>query len=1050
MSDNESYTDKLLDGEDASISDAETVITSPDLSRDENPDAEKAIECDDADIEDLKHLFGGNALPPEYYQGTIEGFDDGKYKKRNYSDGMKILKHLCEDLWGEFCTTILKRDPQECFENIHEESSIRLPYKFLEWRLNQRIGRDGRRLKGVKKFSSLLTYWKVFCIAFKDAVGEKLDPQLGQSMQNGLTELATKYALSYEKRMNRCMSIDDLKDQNQTTIATTEKSFILGEMRVLAVLYTLLLSPAGSRPMSILKMTFGDLSFAKARDPEGGPHQILIRFSLRFTKTWLGPKATKTHPLPEHFLGSSFLLSTHVFLLGLMFHHRAFRAPDLISPEQLDFLDIHSGDRELSLPLKQDIQDTFLFRKIIKTATGYEMSAEQLPYNVVHRMLRMIGQILGREYPTISYSLRYNTGNALDRDPHVSDSLRNVILGHQDSTVFQNHYLGREIAVDTSAIVQGLEPKQTMMIQATSLGHSASKRRPRHLTTEQHEKIKSHPTVVRLQKEVLQHARRSEEYSKAVKDLSKVKLRLQNEEKQKMLDEWTAEQAVEDIQRQLHGMGFKPPAEDTASAPQGQEQKKFTEALNVPPSKKVEEYFPQRNEAISAIMAYCRVYEGPPSRRRRTEPVRPVQQANDLELNNETLKDAVLKSVMVDDAVKRPRKCFVCVGNALRPDSIDSGFSSLTADFYSSSDLNKHFRRFHLQNLQEGQTLECPACSGVLLEHKQEFMAHAQVVHGIHLRVGNSYEADSKKNNAIIGCKNDRRSRKRAAESSILVARDDSRKSGNSANHTDRNSNNTNKRQKRLEHAITSGEMSVDRRTRYDAGYLPATAEANKRNYTASANDVDDRNGRSSKRQRLEPANRREEDSASRRTKYYAGYSPVSTEAHNRNYTASTNDADDENGRPSKRQKPTSYHASKVASSEYEGERRSPVASGNGSFSGVPRASTFENQPNRRERTAVRPRASLLLRRFSPADTKTQTDVASDGDRAKTARQYQPSVRFSDQSSDDNPNHRNRPSKTPTSGAEEYSSERSRSGSRSPQNAGPKSSKERTYTSGIY
>ncbi|KAF1729897.1 hypothetical protein CRV24_010441 [Beauveria bassiana] len=182
----------------------------------------------------------------------------------------------------------------------------------------------------------------------------------------------------------------------------------------------------------------------------------------------------------------------------------------------------------------------------------------------------------------------------------------------------------------------------------------------------------------------------------------------------------------------------------------------------------------------------------------------------------------------------------------------------------------------------------------------------------------------------------------------------------------------------------------------------------------ASANDVDDRNGRSSKRQRLEPAMRRGEDSASRRTKSYAGYSPLSTEAHKRNYTASTNDADDKDGRPSKRQKPTSYHASKVASSEYEGEKQSPVTSGNGSFSGVPRASTFEN-PNRRERTAVRPRASLLLRRFSPADTKTQTDVASDGDdRAKTARQYQPSVHSSDQFSDDNSNRRNRPSKTPT------------------------------------
>lgn len=122
MSDNESYTDELFDGDDASISDAETVIASPDelfdgkdasmsdaetvivsqdLSGDENHDAEEVIECDDAEMEDLTHLFGGNTLPPEYYQSTIEGFDDAKYKKRNYSEGMKILKHLCEELWGE-------------------------------------------------------------------------------------------------------------------------------------------------------------------------------------------------------------------------------------------------------------------------------------------------------------------------------------------------------------------------------------------------------------------------------------------------------------------------------------------------------------------------------------------------------------------------------------------------------------------------------------------------------------------------------------------------------------------------------------------------------------------------------------------------------------------------------------------------------------------------------------------------------------------------------------------------------------------------------------
>ena len=582
-----------------------------------------------------------------------------------------------------------------------------------------------------------------------------------------------------------------------------------------------------------------------------------------------------------------------------MFHHRAFRAPDLISPEQLDFLQIHPGERELSLPLKPDIQDTFLFRKIIKTATGYEMSTEQLPYNVMHRMIKIIGQILGREYPTISYSLRYNTGSALDRDrtstfpqsgfdaklsiAHVSDSLRNLILGHKDSGVFQNHYLGREIAVDTLAIVQGLEPQQAMMIQATSLGHSASKRRPRHLTAEQREKLKSHPMILRLEKEVQKHARGSEKYGKATKELTKVKLRLQDEEKQKMLDEWTAEQAVEDIQRQLHGKGFKPPAEDTTSTPQGQEQQRFTEAFSVLPSKKVEEYFPQRNEAISAIVAYCRVYEGPPSRRPRAEPARPVQQADGLELNNESRKEIMLKSVMVDNAVERPRKCFVCVGNALRLDSNDPGFLALTADYYSSSTLNKHFRRSHLQNLRKGQTVKCPACSGVQLEHKQEFMTHAEVFHGIHLRAGNVYEADSRERNGDIDCDKDRRSGKRDADSSILMVQDDSEKLGRFTNHTDRSSHRPNKRQRHV---------------------------------------------------------REEGDSAGRRTKHSAGYSP---EANKRSHTALRNDVDNENGTPSKRQKPTSYHPSKLAPSEYDVKQRRPVTSEGDSSGDVFRVGTSKN-----------------------------------------------------------------------------------------------------------
>jgi len=86
------------------------------------------------------------------------------------------------------------------------------------------------------------------------------------------------------------MTIDDLKERLETTITTTEKLFDLGELRILAALFLLLIAPFGSRPTAILRLRFGDLRVILARDPEGGPHKLLARFSPEFTKTYLGIK----------------------------------------------------------------------------------------------------------------------------------------------------------------------------------------------------------------------------------------------------------------------------------------------------------------------------------------------------------------------------------------------------------------------------------------------------------------------------------------------------------------------------------------------------------------------------------------------------------------------------------------------------------------------------------------------------------------------------------------------------------------------------------------
>jgi Protein of unknown function (DUF3435) len=86
------------------------------------------------------------------------------------------------------------------------------------------------------------------------------------------------------------MTTETLKDQIETTLSTTKKSFDLGELRIYAALFHLLLAPGGSRPECILMLRFMDIRVTLARDPEGGPNNVLLKFTPEFTKTYLGAK----------------------------------------------------------------------------------------------------------------------------------------------------------------------------------------------------------------------------------------------------------------------------------------------------------------------------------------------------------------------------------------------------------------------------------------------------------------------------------------------------------------------------------------------------------------------------------------------------------------------------------------------------------------------------------------------------------------------------------------------------------------------------------------
>lgn len=56
-------------------------------------------------------------------------------------------------------------------------------HTFLDWVLNLRRGKDGRRLPGTKCKSSLDTFWKVFRLVYERETSNKITTQMNRQMR---------------------------------------------------------------------------------------------------------------------------------------------------------------------------------------------------------------------------------------------------------------------------------------------------------------------------------------------------------------------------------------------------------------------------------------------------------------------------------------------------------------------------------------------------------------------------------------------------------------------------------------------------------------------------------------------------------------------------------------------------------------------------------------------------------------------------------------------------------------------------------------------------
>ncbi|KAI2959645.1 hypothetical protein CBS147352_10781 [Aspergillus niger] len=707
----------------------------------------------DNDISDAALLFADNEHPPEYYIQQLANFDETDYTKEDYGKGTTALLNRVEEKWSQFCT-FLRKDPREEFARL----SISIMYTFLDWVLNLRRGKDGRRLPGIKCKSSLDTFWKVFRLVYERETSNKITKQMNRQMRRVIRRLAKRHKLSTKGRDKPPMDVEDLAKVVETTVSTTKKKFGHGRHRIELALFLQLAGLTTNRPQAILDLRYRHIRVSLLRDPQGGPHRIIIEFTFEFTKEWLGTKDANTYILPEIIFDPSLVLSPHVFLLGLIFADRAFDRCEgeevLVSASQIPRLRIPDERNELPLHIDPALDDVPIFRKSERTLQGISISPDEpLPYSTIEPWVKNIGVYTGLPQVTRPYSLRYGAGTALDSSESVSDSMRNLIMHHADTRTFLRYYLSRRINKNLPAIIRGLDPEDDIMRAACRMSRSIDPNRPQELTTAQSSSVNQDPEIsdlIRRRDKLSRQMGRPlsnhhgteqyEMYKKLNQEIAGARQRARKALLAQIQAKYDREQPMLEIRRQLSGFNLaeeEKPLKCSEAVPLPQ--KRLVESLLTLPRPTLEEEVARRTEAIDAVAAYALFEEGdtcrlPRDKRSTTEPaatglgygVKGEMQLSRLSSPTNDRLVSAIQSVMKDKAsekgIERPLLCFICLGRQ------DLDIEKRTYKFSSHGDVTKHIKRKHLRHISTQSEIRCNVCDQIF-SCKMHLQRHAFDMH---------------------------------------------------------------------------------------------------------------------------------------------------------------------------------------------------------------------------------------------------------------------------------------------------------------------------------
>ncbi|KAJ5901458.1 hypothetical protein N7495_001986 [Penicillium taxi] len=648
------------------------------------------------------------------------------------SEKTKARGDRIERRWQKYCR--VKASEVDALQKWNDPiEAIRLlepndAHRFLNYCLKLTTGQDRRRLKGIKKASALIAEWKSFRGFYRRKTRTSITPEHSEEINAGIRKLIDKYNLDRLDREKIPVYVQDLTEFNETVLRTSEKRFHYGYERIQICLFTMLGIFTVNRLSALLALQFKHLQFSIQKDPDGGPPVLLVEIKSEHTKKFLGTSQMNNFPLPEIIDDPTLIFSPHF--------------PGLDSMEQLRQLFIQNGRQQMELPLKTEVENSYVFCKTnIVNGEAVLQWDKPMTEGVMSGRLKTLGEIHGWLHSMFAHRFRYGGGKMLNENDTVSEAQQNLIMKHANIQTFLNHYLPRNIDTDMQNVMNGRASNKNMMRAITRMSRWIDRRRPRHLTVEQRASLREHPDYMEATRKMNDQAKlcvgtASDKMQARLEELTRERAntlsRLGRALQKKTRTEFDRKQAIIDIGNQLSGASIEKKeakeAQKTEDAMLPEQIELVGKLFTWPINPSLEAECQRRNTAVAAISQYCPTLEGGPlrGRRKRRAPsdgfdkeVAVVKRPSGTKCESSVPCHRVTLLEEAEEHIrtaKTPQRCFQCYGNTLLP------IHRRTQEWSAYKSTLRHFRERHLKDRH------CNMCNEDLL-HEMHLRRHAQDVH---------------------------------------------------------------------------------------------------------------------------------------------------------------------------------------------------------------------------------------------------------------------------------------------------------------------------------